>query len=1020
MGCCFSKEVSSDRDSEKAGLLPESVQEAESGHQISKALSSLFDTLEGEELPSVRHGGGGGAAAGAALWVRPSTRPGPPRGLRLSSDSGSPAVPQFLPRSESFEERETNSEAVALEHGCGRVSVPRGVSSVGERGFSEDIRPKGDEALSSGQGVQGGALVGSHLGRPPAARINALTEHDRVVNVQIRSDSSSSDRSGGGVTGRYPVCSGHQAHGARRESELYSVCVVDPDSLGLAEEPCAPVCGAAAGEDSCSAVTSEGLRRGARPPGKAAQGPGQLAAPQEERSPRGMPSPNERKEVFKENTKPALELTTVSLRAHAYTGFPRDCTESSAVCNAGTLPARNRNVGTSLPGRVCARPEGSENCSLEQVSPTGDSHVDSLTHPSETERNGESGAVAANVGQSFSSEKEREDSSLRPLKDRDYFRFDVSRPEGSLLPRSLDRIHPSWESCVPCLSLRNQRLPVHASFREAARNGPDDAGPARLLGPAMAGGQQPGVCGLRPGSLQPVNKAHLSLQSESSSSYPDGDKMSSFEEEGHEQRACAWRPSHQVADLRADPGASAAQAQICDVAAALCKTGAEGVFPRAGTPELGSSQEAPPDGKSLDGSRCLQGSFISSAFAFAGGEERATGPCVETEGVVCVKSAASGWPGSGSARKESLKASPRETREDDRGDVKSDAETTSRWGASAAPRGAARRPATSTAPPGGSSRRPPSACRREGPGRAPPLSQGSSAGEQRSQAGETDSVHSREEAGLQQVCSDSAEERAEALGGGAAGTSRPAAAGQGRERDSIHACRVSTHARHVGQSRARPVPSGPAWSGGVDVVASPQVTVREVELGETPEACSRVAPVDGCTDPPHEVLQVVPVPLGDGAEIAVPLGGARVFPLPGDAVNTPVSPAGRDLPSFPGPWCSPSLHEPARYPVGAFASATFSEGLADGCREHPGGCACAGAVGSEALEEEQVPSACLHGRPPAVEVALFWLEQPPYRLPAAEEAVLWGWQSRGGQSVSMFIGFYWGMLGLHFEVLFFK
>ncbi|XP_032737578.1 la-related protein 4B isoform X1 [Lontra canadensis] len=1007
MGCCFSKEGSSDRDSEKAGLLPESVEEAESGHQISKALSSLFDTLEGEGLPGVRHGGGGRAAAGAALWVRASASPGPPRGLRLrlSSDSVSPPVPQFLPRSESFEERETNSEAIALEHGCGRVSVTRRVSSVGERGVSEDVCPKGDEALSSGQGVQGGAHVGGRLGHPPAARINALTEHDRAVNVQLPSDSSSSDRSGRGVTGRHPVCGGHQAHGAWGESELYSICVVDPDGLGLAEELCAPVCGAAAGEDSRSAVTSEGLRRGARPPGKAAQGPGQLAALQEERSPRGMPSPNERKEVFKENTKPGLELMTVSLRALACPGFPRDCTESSAVCNAGALPALNRNVGTSSPGRVCALPEGSENCSLEQVSPTGDSRVDSLTHPSETERNGDSGAVAASVGQSLNSEKEREDNSLRPLKDSDYFRFDVSRPEGSLLPQSLDRIHPIRESCVPCLSLRNQRLPVHASFREVASNGPGDAGPARLLTPAMAGGQQPGVCSLRPGSIQPVNKAHLSLQSERSSSYPDKDKMSIFEEEGHGQRAFEWRPSHQVADLCADLGVSPAQAQICSVTAAPCKTGTEGVFPTTGTPELGSSQEVPPDGKSLDGSGCFQGSFISSVFAFAGPEERETGPCVKTEDEVCVKSTVSDRPGSGGARKESLKASPRETREDDRGDVKSDSETTSCWETGAAPRGAASGPADSTAPPGGSSRCTReggaagalSACRREGPGRAPPLSQGSSPGEQRSQAGEADSAHSREEAGLQQVCSDSAEERADALGGGATGMSTRATAGRGA-RDSIHVCRVSTHARHVGQRRAGPVPSGPAWNGGVDFVGSPQVTVRDLELGETLEACSRVARVGGCTDPPHEVPQVVPVTAGDSAGIA-PHGRARVVPLTGDAVHTPASPAGGDLPSSPGPWCSPSLNEPACYPVGAFASATSSGGLADGCQEHPEGCAWGRAVGNEALEEEQGPSACLPGRPPAVEAALFWLEKPPYRLPAAEEAVLWGWQSRGGQLV---------------------
>ncbi|NIG61038.1 la-related protein 4B isoform X5 [Pontoporia blainvillei] len=45
MGCCFSKELSSDNDSEKTGLLEKSVEEKEPENKISKTLSSLFGTF---------------------------------------------------------------------------------------------------------------------------------------------------------------------------------------------------------------------------------------------------------------------------------------------------------------------------------------------------------------------------------------------------------------------------------------------------------------------------------------------------------------------------------------------------------------------------------------------------------------------------------------------------------------------------------------------------------------------------------------------------------------------------------------------------------------------------------------------------------------------------------------------------------------------------------------------------------------------------------------------------------------
>ncbi|XP_073735949.1 uncharacterized protein [Callorhinus ursinus] len=787
----------------------------------------------------------------------------------------------------------------------------------------------------------------------------------------------------------------------------------DPDCLDVAEELCAPACGAAAVADSRSAVISEGVRRGAWPPGKAAQGPGQSAAPWEELSPRGVPRPTEMKEVFKENTKPGFELTTVSLRAHTYTGFHKDYTEGSALPNVGVLPEFNSNVDTGSPERVCAVPEESENCSLEQVGPMGDSLVDLLTNPSEVERNGESGAVAASVGQSLNSEKEREDNSVRPLKNNGSFSFDV-RPESSLHPRSLDRIHLSSERCVTSLSFRNERLPIHAGFQEVAPKGPGVPGLDCLLEPAMAEGQQQGVCSLKPGSIQPANKAQLSSQSENSSSYQDKDKMSIFEEESHGQRALEWRSSHHV-DLCADTGTSRAQAKICDLTGTLCKTDTEGVFQRTGTLELRSSQEVPPDGKSLDGFSCFQGNFISSAFAFTCPEEESeTGLNFKTEDEMCVKNAESDQRRLESAGKESLKASHREISKNDRGDVKSDAETTFNGETSTAPRGAA--PSRGVQARGRSDSTEQPGCRtshieendetcavidyrHEDLDLAPPLNQRPNPGEQRSQVEEKDSVNSGENAGLEQVFSESAEESsdADALGGGTSGASKPAPTGKGGERDNIDVRGMSTHAHHVRQRHAKPALNGPALNSGVDFVGSPQVTFREMELGETLEGYSCVAQVDSYTDPPHEVLQVVPVIPGDSAEIAVPHCGDRIFSLTEDAVNIPENLARGGLQSFPEELYSQFFNELAYYPVGGFASQTFSEGLADGCGGFQEGCLWAHTVGKDALEEEQVPNECLHRKPPDLEVALFWMEKPPYQLPVAEDAVIWGWQNRGGQ-----------------------
>ncbi|XP_047704028.1 la-related protein 4B isoform X1 [Prionailurus viverrinus] len=528
-------------------------------------------------------------------------------------------------------------------------------------------------------------------------------------------------------------------------------------------------------------------------------------------------------------------------------------------------------------------------------------------------------------------------------------------------------------------------------------------------------------CSLKRGSMQLADK-ELSLQIESCSSSRDKDKMSIFADEGRGQRAFERRSSHPV-DPRVDPGPGKVEARICDLTGALPDTNTEQVFQRMGAPALRSSWEVPPDGKALDGSRCLKSNSVSSAFVFACTEEESeTGRNFKTEDEMCVKSAECDQQRLAGAGRESLKAILRETSENVGGKAKSDWKATFNWDTSTAARRAApsqdtrahsrcdrtERPGARTSHGEASDE----ACgvkdhRHEVLDPVPPLHQSSSSGEQRSQVlEEKDSANSGENAGPgpEQRFSELAEEGSDTSGGSTLGTSRPALAGKGGETGSLDRRGTSMRAPCLQLRGAEPTFDGPAFSSGVAFVGSPQVTFGEMELGETLEGYSCVtgvdpAHVDRSTDPPHQALQVVPAIPGGGAEMVAPHCGDHVLSLTEDAVTIPGSLARGGLQGFPEGWYSQFSSGLTCYPVGGFASQTFSGGLADGCTSYPEGCPWARAVGKDALEEEQMPDECLHRKPPDLEVALFWMEKPPYQLPVAEDAAIWGWQNRGGHLV---------------------
>ncbi|XP_014711734.3 la-related protein 4B isoform X3 [Equus asinus] len=1044
MGCCFSKELSSENDNEKTGLLQKSVEEKEPENKISKTLSSLFDTLEGEELHNVGHGASG-AAAGANTRTRACARPGHKQGHRPRQlfNSFSSSMYKFLTRYENLDETDKNPDTVVIEQDCKNACGTRCVGTDSKWGFSESVCSEDGESLScvlvpSYQGMREVALVNYDLCRCPATCENSVMEKEVAINVRISSDDEniSLGMSGRETKDENRICVDHKRCRNSRESEFYSICVVDADCLDVEDELCTRVCGAAAAEESHSAVTSEGTRRGAWPADNTAQRPGELEALQKELSPEGMPGANEMKEVFNEKTKLSSELVTdsdppckvnaddtqaESFRASTYTRFPEDYTESNALPNVGILPELHINIDV-LESSVCAVPKERESCSSELVSPMGDSNVNLVNDTSNVEKNGESGTVTASVDQNLNSEKEGENNSVKPLKDNHCSTLDISRSASSLLSINLDRINLSSRRCITSLSFGNEHIPIHANFQETAPNRIAGSGPEHLLGPVIEE-QHWGDYSLETGSIQLSNKGESFLESENRSSYQDEDKISIFEDEGCGKRAFEWRPPCQV-DLFVGAGAGKVQAQICDLTHAMRETEEERMFQRIDTMGLRSSQEAPSDDESLDGARCRKNNFISSAFIFTCTEEESeTGLNYKAEGKMCVHSSGSDLDRLESAEKESQKANPRERSKNDIENVKSDSKTTFDWETDTLKCKAA--PIQDVLACAGSriteipdfetnqieknneSHRV-SDYRCEDLNLVPPLNQSSNSAVQRSEV-EIDSVNSDRNLGLKQVFSESAREVSGGFGS-ASGMSEPKLTDKEEEKrlylekdssdpsivDCVGPCGASRHAQHCTQGNVEPTIKGPTLNSGVDFLGCPEVIFGKMELCDTLEGHSCLAGVDSAlvdryTAAPRDILQVVPVIPGDSRE-------DHVLSFTEDAVHIAENPSKGDLQSFPEKLYSQCLNELSCYPMGGLSSQIFSERLANGCG-YQGGCLWTGTVAKGGLEDEQMFSDDLRSERQDLEITLFWMEKPPHQPPVAQDGVIWAWQNRGGQLV---------------------
>lgn len=713
MGCCFSKELSSDNDSEKIGLLQKSVVEKEPENKISKTLSSLFDTLEGEELHNVENGASR-AAAGINVWSRTFSRSGHKGDRRpnQSLNSISTFIYKFLSRYENLDESDKNSGIVVTEQNS--ESVPD-LLCVGTdtQGCSEDGQPLSCVPVCSDQGLQEETSPSDHLCCYIGTCKNSFIEKERLVNVQISgfNENNSLNVFSRVRRGENPICVDDKQCENLGKKEFYSICVVDPDCLHMEEELCTPMCGAAAGEECHSAVTSEGIHKVDWPldnrkecsVSHAIQGAGKLQLPQEELSPQDMLCLNETKEVFSEKTKPSVallvnsdapceanidSLQAESLRAKAYIKSPQDYTESSTLHNIGQLPELNSNIGSHSLKYMCAIPEESKSLSSGIGSQIHDSPINLPNNTSYVEENDEPEAVTRIVDQSLNSENKGENQSTKPLQDNDYFQSNASGPD-SILSFDLDGINLSPKRFISSEGFGNECLPVHADFGEVALSRFDDSlDPIPLPGPLLMKEKHPGESSLGNGSPHLANRGALSLQSENNSSYQDENGIRILDTESHGKERVSALKSWCQADLCAGSKADKAQTQTCDLTDLGCDSDTEGTIQMIDNSKLRISQGMPPNSESHDNSRSPQGIFMSSASVYAciDKEERETGLHDETEDKICVKNLVSvlndqlsGPHILENAKKESQETICRETSEEDVENVKSDSKITFDW-----------------------------------------------------------------------------------------------------------------------------------------------------------------------------------------------------------------------------------------------------------------------------------------------------------------------------------------------------
>nr|XP_011755025.1 la-related protein 4B isoform X2 [Macaca nemestrina] len=368
MGCCFSKELSSDNDSEKTGLLQKSVEEKEPENKISKTLSSLFDTPEGEEVHIF--GSGASSAAGISARTRIFSGSGHKQGHRPKQllNPLSSFIYTFLTRYDNLDESDKNLDIVVNEQNSEGVCDLLYVGNGSRQGCYEDEEPFSCVPLPSDRGLQEETYVSGHLHCYPATCKNSLVEKEMVVSVHLSSgderksfDPSDREKKDGNSVGM-----DHQQCQDSRECEFHSICVADSACPSVAEELGTWADRVATRLECCSAVPSA-LR--------AVSGASEPEPRQEGLSPWDTLGPGERTGECSGKTKPCPEPVAFShapceanagntqveaLQAEACTEFPKNYAESSALHNIDLLPELNNNKDSDSLRHACVLLEESE------------------------------------------------------------------------------------------------------------------------------------------------------------------------------------------------------------------------------------------------------------------------------------------------------------------------------------------------------------------------------------------------------------------------------------------------------------------------------------------------------------------------------------------------------------------------------------------------------------------------------------------------------------------------------------
>lgn len=1035
MGCCFSKELSSDSDNEKIGLLQKSVEEKKPENKISKTLSSLFDTLEGEELHNVENGPSR-AAAGVTVWTRVFTRSGHRQDHRSkqSLNSNFSSTFEFFHGSENLDDGDKNLDTVVIEENSEIVSDPLCMSSDGQA-CSEDDQPFSHVPIPSDQ--QEETCVSDHLQCYPATCKNSLIDKEKVLNVQISSfnENNSVDVSAGELQNKSLFCVGDKHCKNSRESKFYSICAIDPESLNMEEELYTPMYGAAA-EECHSAVTYEVFQVNwpvdnaeECAASNTVQRAGELKLQDEELLPQDNLCPCETKEAVSEKSECSLailvdcepsdeahisDLQAESLRAKVYAKFPKDHTEHSTLHNTGLLPELNINIGSDSLKCPCAVSEERENSASGIGSQVDDSLVNLLNDISYVDGNGEPEAIT--VGQSLNSKIEREDVSEKLLENNDYFHISVNSP-GRILSFGLDKINLSSKRLVS-ESLVNEYLPVHANLREVTLSKPDGPNSVPHRESVHMKEQNPRDSCLETKSIQLANRDEMFLCSENGSTYQDEDRMSILETEslGNRELKCWYQ-----ADLSVGSRTEKVHKETCNLT-----QDTEGMVQKTDLLKLGLSQNMPSD-KSYDHSRPLQRPETPPAFIFTCTDTaaRETALCNNTGDEVHVKSLvgavhnqSSGPYALEKTEKEQQKANYREISEEDIENAKSDAKTIFQWEASSPKCKVVLSESTVTCI--GSDVAADSDCEtnqiknsyktdgvNEYPDHTvvPPLNHSPV-------SHEAEWVNSDKSPELHFIKSESVKEVSSGFGNNASELSKQKLTCKEEKRrlcldknsidpnsiDCLGPCRTK-------RRNAKSTLKEPTLNGEMHFSKNSEVTFKKMALCSTSEGYSSFFDVDCIqvdmpTAIPGDTLQAIPAIPADSKECAVPSGDYVASPTQ-NILNVSENSSEMDWHRIPEEFSIRCLNKFSYYPTAGLASQALSEELADGCGRYEVGFLWANTATENMTEDAQMFSENLHNKLPYLGNTSFSLEQTPYPLPVSEDGVVWGWQNRGGQLVSM-------------------